>query len=82
MSKECDQVHTALVSAGFGYLGSCSTCPQRIKRYQMGRFVIKAYGTKCTLKMFETGKLVKDNVDSTKVQDLIQKAIQESSVAG
>lgn len=82
MGTECWSVHGQLMNAGFGFLGACSSCPQRIKRYQMGRFVIKTYGSKCSMKMFESGILILNNVHHTKVKELIQRAVQESSTSG
>jgi hypothetical protein len=81
MSLECTKVHATLIKAGFFYLGSCGTCPQRIKRYTKGKFVIKTYGYKCFLKLFESNKEIK-NGDHTKIEELIQATIQENQSTG
>ena len=78
MTNECRQVHNLLIQAGFKDFGYCS-CSARIRTYKKGRFKIKAYGTKCFLRLLEKDKLIKNGGT---IEELILKAVQELETSG
>jgi hypothetical protein len=75
MTQECLFVRAALLSAGFKDYGYCTACPSRVRKYARGSFVIKTYGTRCALRLFKGNELIKNYVDYTKVNELIQAAV-------
>jgi len=78
MTNDCKKVHSLLISAGFKDFGFCS-CSARIRTYKFGRFKIKAYGTKCFLRLLEKEKLIKNGGT---IEELIQKTLQELASTG
>lgn len=74
MTKNCLFVQAKLKAAGFKDLGYCA-CPGRVRRYYKRPFTIKAYGSACTLKLFERNNLIKQNVDYSQIEALIQQAV-------
>ena len=78
MTNECKEVHRQLIQAGFKDFDYCS-CSARIRTYKKGRFKIKAYGTKCFLRLLEKDKLIKNGGT---IEELIQKTIQELETSG
>jgi hypothetical protein len=74
----CREIHKILIDAGFKDFGYC-TCSARIRTYKKGRFKIKAYGTRCFLRLLEKDKLIKDGGT---IEELIQKTIQELTASG
>ena len=78
MTNDCRYIHKTLIDFGFKDLGYCS-CSARIRTYKKGIFKIKVYGTKCFLRLLEKEKLIKNGGT---IEELIQKAVQESQVTG
>ena len=78
MTNECKFIHDLLIRAGFKDFGYCA-CSARIRTYKKGRFAIKAYGSKCFLRLLEKGKLIKNGGT---IEELIQKTIQELETSG
>ena len=78
MTNECKFIHALLIQAGFKDFGYCA-CSARIRTYKKGRFAIKAYGSRCFLRLLEKGKLIKNGGT---IEELIQKTIQELETSG
>ena len=67
-----------LIEAGFKDFGYCA-CSARIRTYKKRRFTIKAYGTKCFLRLLEKDKIIKNGGT---IEELIQKTLQELEASG
>ena len=74
----CKEIHALLIQAGFKDFGYCS-CAARIRTYKFGRFKIKAYGSKCFLRLLDKEKVIKNGGT---IEELIQKTIQELETSG
>ncbi len=78
MTNKCIIIHNALIQAGFKDFGYCA-CSARIRTYKKGIFHIKAYGSKCFLRLLEKGKIIKNGGT---IEELIQKTVQELASSG
>lgn len=74
----CTEIHKILIDAGFKDFGFCA-CSARIRTYRFGRFKIKAYGTKCFLRLLDKEKVIKNGGT---IEELIQKTLQELEASG
>jgi hypothetical protein len=76
--SDCKGIHKMLIDFGFKDFGYCA-CSARIRTYKKGRFAIKAYGSRCFLRLLEKSKLIKNGGT---IEELIQKTVQELETSG
>ena len=76
--SDCRAIHKILIDLGFKDFGYCA-CSARIRTYKKGRFAIKAYGTKCFLRLLDKEKIIKNGGT---IEELIHKTLQELEASG